>query len=91
MQGFSKAIVSSGSHKIPYRQFEVMKSILGGTPNVEQVPLDIDSILDDNNNFNEDSSHNDEEESGVNDNGNATISSLSHTTTNDSDRKVNDK
>ena len=42
-----------------------MKSILGGTPNVEPVPLDTDSILDDNNNFNEDSSHNDEGESGL--------------------------
>ena len=68
-----------------------MKSILGGTPNVEPVPLDIDSILDDNNNFNEDSSHNDEGESGVNDNDKATISSLSHTANNDSDSNVNDK
>ena len=92
MQGFSKAIVSSGSHKIPYRQFEVMKSILGDTPNVEPVLLDIGSILDDNNNnFNEDSSHNDEGESGVNDNDKATISSLSHTANNDSDSNVNDK
>ena len=68
-----------------------MKSILGGTPNVEPVPLDTDSILDDNNNFNEDSSHNDEGESGVNDNDKATISSLSHTANNDSDSNVNDK
>ena len=46
--------------------------------------------LEDSNNVNEDSSHNDEEESGVNDNGNATISSLPHTTTNDSDSNDNE-
>ena len=30
-----------------YRYFEVMGSIWGGSPNVEPVPLGIDSILED--------------------------------------------
>ena len=43
-QAFSKAIVSgtrSGSHRMVYRHFEVMKSIWGGSPNVEPVPFGI--------------------------------------------------
>ena len=51
-----------GVTKIAYQHFEVMKSIWGGPPNMEPVPFGIDSMLDDNNNFNEDSSHNKEGE-----------------------------
>ena len=54
-QGFCKGIVLNGNHKIVYQHFEVIKSIWGGTPNVEAVPLGIDSIIEDNCNFNQDS------------------------------------
>ena len=67
-----------------------MISIWGGSPNVEPLPFGIYSILEDNNNANEESSHNAEGESGHNDNGNATISSLPYTTTKDSDSHDND-
>ena len=65
-----------------------MKSIWESISNVEPVPCD--SILDDNNNVNEDFSHNDEGESGVNHNGDATISLLPRTTTNDLDSNDNE-
>ena len=45
----SKAILSgtrSVSHKMLCQHFEVMKSIWGGSPNVEPVPFGIDSILE---------------------------------------------
>ena len=48
--GLSKAIVlgtRSGSHKLLYQHFEVLKSIWGSSPNVEPVPFGIDSILED--------------------------------------------
>ena len=64
-----------------------MKSIWESISNVEPVPFD--SILDDNNNVKEDFSHNDEGESGVNHNGDATISLLPRTTTNDLDSNDN--
>ena len=64
-----------------------MISISGGNPNVESVPFGIDSVLEDNNNDAEDSSHNDDGESG--DNGNASISPFPQTTTNDSDSNYN--
>ena len=44
-----KAIVSdtrNGSHKMLYQHIQVMKSIWGGSPNVEPVAFGIDSILD---------------------------------------------
>ena len=65
-----------------------MKSIWESISNVEPVPFD--SILDDNNNVKEDFSHNDEGESGVNHNGDATISLLPRTTTNDLDSNDNE-
>ena len=43
-QGLSTALVSgkrSGSHKMVYQNFEVMKTILGGSPNVEPVSFGI--------------------------------------------------
>ena len=55
---FSKTIAlgtKNGSHKMVYRHFEVMKSIRGGSSNVESAPLRIDSKLEDGNNANEDS------------------------------------
>ena len=78
----------SGSHRIVYWHFKVMKSIWESISNAGPVPFD--SILDDNNNVNEDFSHNDEGESGVNHNGDATISLLPRTTTNDLDSNDNE-
>ena len=49
-KGLPKAIVlgtRSGSHKMLYRHFQVMKSIWGGSPNVDPVDLGYDSILED--------------------------------------------
>ena len=54
---------------------------------MEPVPFGMDSVLEDNNNDIEDSSHNDDGESG--DNGNASISPFPQTTTNDSDSNDN--
>ena len=48
--GLSKAIVSgtrSGSHKMLYPHFQVMKSTWGGSPNVDPVDLGYDNILED--------------------------------------------
>ena len=48
--GLSKAIVSgtrSGSHKMLYPHFQVMKSAWGGSPNVDPVDLGYDNILED--------------------------------------------
>ena len=76
---FSKTIAlgtKNGSHKMVYRHFEVMKSIWGGSSNVEPAPLRIDSKLEDGNNANEDS-HNMMTENLVI---NAITSSLPHTT-----------
>ena len=42
-----KLIDRSGSHKMLYRHFQVMKSIWGGSPNVDPVDLGYDSILED--------------------------------------------
>ena len=49
-QGLSTAFLSgtrSGSHKMVYRHFEVMKLIWGGSPNVEPVSFGIGNILKD--------------------------------------------
>ena len=48
-KGLSKVIglgTRSGSHKILYRHFQVMKSIWGGSPSVEPVALGIDRMLE---------------------------------------------
>ena len=53
------------------------------------VPFGIESVLEDNNNDIEDSSHNNDGESGDNDKGNASILPSPQTTTNDSDSNDN--
>ena len=69
-----------------YRHFEVMKSIWGGSSNVEPAPLRINSKLEDGNNANEDSHKMVKENLVIN----AIILLLPHTTTNDSDSNDND-
>ena len=47
-KGLSKAVVSgtrSGSHKMLYQHFQVMKSVWGESRNVEPVAFGIDSIV----------------------------------------------
>ena len=49
-KGLSKAIVlgtRSGSHKMLYRHLQLMKSIWGGSTNVDPVDLSYESILED--------------------------------------------
>ena len=48
LQGLSKAIVSGtkrGSHKMLYRNFQVMKSVWGGSPNVDFASLNLASLV----------------------------------------------
>ena len=48
LQELSKAIVSGtrrGSHKMLYRHFQVMKSIWGGSPNVDFASLNFASLI----------------------------------------------